>query len=91
MAQKDVEQAIRYANALMEDEDYYAILDSHEMNTRYMLIDPVIRALGWDLSNPDQVTFECDLNDYGRIDYVMFNKKGDPCILLEAKRSTLGR
>lgn len=46
MALKDVELAIQRANDLMEDEDCYAVLDSHEMNTRYMLIDPVLRALG---------------------------------------------
>ena len=86
MALRDVELAVQRANSLMDDEDYYEILDSHEMNTRYMLIDPVLRALGWDLSDPRQVTFECDLNDYGRIDYVMFGRNGNPSILLEAKR-----
>ncbi len=86
MALRDVELAIQRANTLIDDEDYYEILDSHEMNTRYMLIDPVLLALGWDLSDPEQVAFECDLNDYGRIDYVMFGKNGHTGILLESKK-----
>ena len=86
MAQKDVEQAISRAVAIIENEQRYEdTLKIHEMNTRYILIDPVLRALGWDLSNPDQVTYELDLNDYGKIDYVLFGKNGNPCILLEAK------
>ena len=91
MALRDVELAIQRANTLMDDEDYHEILDSHEMNTRYMLIDPVLRAMGWDLSDPEQVAFECDINDYGRIDYVMFGKNGNSGILLESKKLTLGR
>ncbi len=86
MALKDVELAISRAVAIMEDTDRYAdTLSVHEMNTRYMLIDPVITALGWDLSHPDQVTFELDLNQYGKIDYVLFGKTGNPAILLESK------
>ena len=86
MPLKDVEQAIKRTVTIIEDEDRYEdTLSVHEMNTRYMLVDPVLRSLGWDLSNPDQVTFELDLNDYGRIDYVLFGKNGNLCIMLEAK------
>ena len=86
MALKDVEQAILRAIAIMENEERYDdTLSIHELNTRYMLIDPVLQALGWNLSDPNQVTFELDLNDYGRIDYVLFGKNGTPGIMLEAK------
>ncbi len=86
MPLKDVEQAIKRTVAIIENEVRYEdTLVVHEMNTRYMLIDPVLRSLGWDLSNPDQVTFELDLNNYGKIDYVLFGRSGNPCIMLEAK------
>ena len=86
MSLKDVEIAVNRTVGLLQNEERYDdTLSLHEMNTRYMLIDPVLRSLGWDLSNPNQVTFELDLNDYGKIDYVLFGKTGNPCILLEAK------
>ena len=83
MAQKDVEKAIQRANDLMEDEEYY--LYSNEMETRYTIIDPVLRALGWDLSDPGQVSFEVELTSYGRVDYVLFDEQGRSCLVLEAK------
>ena len=84
MALKDVEKAIRNAREFIADEEFYQVLVSHETNTRYMIIDPILRALGWDLSNPEHVVFELDSSGYGRIDYTL-HSEGSPVILLEAK------
>ena len=84
MALKDVEKAIRTARELISDEEYHEILTSHETNTRYMIIDPILRGLGWDLSDPDHVEFELDSSGYGRIDYTLYSDD-NPVILLEAK------
>ena len=84
MALKDVEQAVSRAKDLMEDEEYY-LHYSNETGTRYTIIDPVLRALGWDLSDPEQASFEHWLNGEGRVDYVLFDHLGAPCLVLEAK------
>lgn len=58
-------------------------LQNNEMLTRYSLIDPVLRALGWDTENPDMVVPEFT-TPTGRIDYVLF-WDSQPYIGIEAK------
>ncbi len=48
-----------------------SLLVNSETLTRYVLIDPLLRALDWDLSDPDQVTTESRTNENGRMDYVL--------------------
>lgn len=60
-----------------------AALQQNEMLTRYILIDPVLRALDWDTENPNLVIPEYTTPN-GRIDYVLcWNNQ--PYIALEAK------
>ena len=68
-----------------------APVNNHEMSTRYMLIDPILRALGWDLSDP----FECVVEyavarrahyPAARVDYVLKGEPDNPAIVIEAKR-----
>ena len=66
-------------------------IDSHgdalrqsEALTRYALIDPLLRELGWDTGDPDVVVPEYS-SDAGRVDYALRNN-GKPIIMLEAKR-----
>ena len=59
-------------------------LSSHEIRTRYALIDPLLTALGWDVSNPELVIPEYASGDgskAGRPDYKMGNT-----MVVEAKR-----
>ena len=60
-----------------------AALQQNEMLTRYALIDPVLRALGWDTEDPTIVVPEYT-TPTGRMDYVLFwdNQR---YIALEAK------
>ncbi len=60
-----------------------AALQQNEMLTRYVLIDPVLRALGWDTEDPDLVIPECTTPN-GRPDYVL-RWNGQNYIALEAK------
>lgn len=46
-------------------------LKASEALTRYALIDPLLRGVGWDIDDPDQVRPEDSLED-GRADYVLF-------------------
>ncbi len=47
-----------------------ARLRANEMLTRYALIDPILRALGWDTEDPEQVMPE-HRTEVGRPDYVL--------------------
>jgi hypothetical protein len=53
------------------------------MLTRYALVDPILRALGWDTEDPEQVVPEFSMRT-GRADYALL-VKGKPCIIVEAE------
>ena len=57
---------------------------SSEWQTRYALIDPLLRALGWDTADPTMVVPE-DGSGNGRADYLL-QAEGKPCMVIEAKR-----
>ena len=85
-----VEQALRQAQTQIERYDrwdgYY--WSYNETSTRYILIDPVLKALGWDIYNMDQCAVEWPMpfdNPKGRADYVLGNSKNQTVIVIEAK------
>ena len=62
-------------------------LKKNEMLTRYALIDPLLRELGWDTEDPDMVIVEYSSGG-GRVDYALL-AGSKPVMMIEAKR--LGR
>ena len=58
-------------------------LRQSEALTRYALIDPLLRELGWDTANPARVIPEYRSGN-GRADYALMNN-GSPAMMLEAK------
>ena len=84
MALNDVKDAIK-TNQYMMDQ-HGDVIARHEVSTRYVLIDPIVRALGWCTSDP----IECQV-EYPRggrrkkVDYVLMDREGNSVILLEAK------
>ncbi len=60
-----------------------AALRGSEALTRYALIDPILRELGWDTSDPDMVIPEYSSGG-GRADYALLSN-GKPVIMVEAK------
>lgn len=58
----------------------------NEIRTRYGLIDPVLEALGWDVSDSARVVPEYDIDGGGRADYALVASSGKPLVLVEAKR-----
>ncbi|MFZ8801789.1 MAG: type I restriction endonuclease [Candidatus Calescibacterium sp.] len=58
-------------------------LNKNEMLTRYVLVDPILRALGWDTENPDQVVPE-PITETGRPDYALIHN-GEKLIMVEVK------
>lgn len=59
-------------------------LRKNEATTRAALIDPVIRALGWDTANPEMVEFERYYRDT-KLDYALSDRSGEVRIIVEAK------
>ena len=66
----------------------------NEAQTRYSFIDPILRAMGWDLSNPDLCRPEYTLPGNIHVDYALFahssmedfvNARAIPTILIESK------
>ena len=68
---------------MTEHDDY---LRRSEYNTRILLIDPVLRKLGWDVENPKLVRMEVELARPAglRADYVLL-EHGAPVAIVEAK------
>ena len=59
-------------------------LRGSEALTRYALIDPILRELGWDTSDPDMVIPEYSSGG-GRADYALLSNS-KPVIMVEAKK-----
>ena len=60
------------------------VLRQSEALTRYALIDPLLRELGWDTEDPDVVVPEYSSGG-GRVDYALF-ADSKPVIMVEAKK-----
>ena len=59
-------------------------VSASETATRNQLIEPLMRALGWDTSDPELVTPEYSAGQ-GRVDYALMHH-GNPIVLMEAKK-----
>ena len=84
MSLKDTIMAV--VRQVGEHGDYIVV--THEMRTRYAVIDPILKALGWDLDDPSQVRVEHEVKVLGkmrRVDYALLSK-GKPVVLVEAKK-----
>ncbi len=61
-----------------------AALRASEALTRYALIDPLLRELGWDTTDPVLVIPEYKSGN-GRADYALLGSDGSPAMMVEAK------
>ena len=95
MTIKAVQRAIQHARDVIAEWDEVGLTGWRETQTRYAIIDPVIRALGWDTEDPKECYPEYDLSEgKNRPDYALLGDwsaeeiAGDgiaPVIILEAK------
>ena len=71
--------------------EYRAVLQGNEAQTRLSLIDPLLRALGWDTADPALVRPEYNLSG-NWADYALLGADGKPVAIVEAKKlnETLG-
>ena len=74
-----VQQVCAHANANT------SIFQKNEAATRAALIDPILRALGWDTANVRMVEPEKSLGNELRVDYLLRDANGHPALVLEAK------
>ncbi len=86
----DLERLIEVIVKLKEQmgkEKYRHDLLNNELLTRYVLIDPLLRALDWDTGNPKEVWVEYRVTAKRRkrADYVLFRGK-EAVALIEAKK-----
>ena len=79
-------------NLLTLIEKFRERIDAHgdalrqsEALTRYALIDPLLRELGWDTEDPDMVVPEYRVQNNQISDYVLYHD-GDPVIVIESKK-----
>ena len=63
---------------------YRAALTKNEAATRAVLIDPVLRALGWNTANTNMVEVEKTMENV-RADYALYDSNAIPQIIIEAK------
>ena len=61
-----------------------SVVSANETATRNYLIEPLLRALGWDIADPDLVRPEHSAG-HGRVDYALMDN-GSPILLIEAKK-----
>ena len=67
--------------------DHRKTMEKYEARTRVSLIDPVLCALGWDVSDPACVRIEREVGDTNsRVDYALLGESGQPIVFIEAKK-----
>ncbi len=82
---------IRQLRSRAQDHWEYLSTGERETRTKYALIDPILRSLGWDTEDPTQVRLEYEVDpkreDARRVDYALFQNTdtSKPYILIEAK------
>ncbi len=63
---------------------HYFYLHNIETAVRQVLIDPLLLALEWDVSDPEQVRLECPIGNGRQADYVLVSNN-KPVAVIEAK------
>lgn len=86
----DTNTVIKQIRARSQAHHEYLSKGERETRTKYALIDPILRSLGWDTEDPNQVRLEYEVdrgnNSIGKVDYALFNNPSPkPYILIEAK------
>ena len=103
MSIKSVVEAIQHSRGVEGEWREAGLKEWREEHTRYAIIDPVIRALGWNICDPKECHPEYwrfgDGEAAERVDYALFSKpcliaigngEVSPDIIIEAKRLYLG-
>ena len=82
-----LKQAITIARERLEKYDRY--IGEKEIRTRILIIDEILRGLGWEVTDPELAQMEFEDNG-NNIDYVLMGEKQIYLAVVEAKRSKEG-
>ena len=89
MTIKAVKEAVQQAREWMVHDHYWHILDHNEAAVRYVLVDPILRALDWEIDNLEQCVVEYKLDAQSSPpDYVLFDADGNDAVVIEAKNTS---
>ena len=80
-----LKERIKHEYIDVEEREWIEPIRRNEMRTRYALIDPLLRACGWELDDPATVEIEFGEGP-GRIDYVLWDNEGNQYLHIEAKK-----
>ena len=80
----NLKQAITVAQERLTEYDQY--IGEKETRTRVLIIDEILRGLGWEVTDPELVKIELGDNG-GNIDYVLLGEEQEYLAVVEAKRS----
>ena len=81
----DLIATVELVRARIRDHRSYFDVVAPEARTRVSLIDPLLRVLEWDVSDPSLVAIEWRVGS-GRADYALQRRASEPVLLLEAKK-----
>lgn len=85
---QDIETAIKDAKKRLKK---HRDLEWNEYQTRYYLIDPILKVLGWNHSDPSVVLVEDSQTNNQRPDYQLLGANAEsPMVVVEAKRIVHG-
>ena len=88
MTIKAVEEAVHQVRQWMVGDNYWHILDRNEAAVRYILIDPILRALDWEIDNPELCVVEYKQDGQsGPADYVLFDTDVNHAVIIETKNT----
>lgn len=74
------------ANVCQQAHQHQPLLSKNEATTRAALIDPVLRALGWDTADITMVEPERTVQNKQSLDYVLKTASGNSWAVVEAKK-----
>ena len=60
-------------------------VENDEVAMRYAIIDPILRALGWNTALPWECRPNSRLGRLGPLDYVLYDREGVPAVLIEVE------
>lgn len=92
---EEVKTSITTENDQKIEKEVEETLNLNEAETRRKLIDIMLKDAGWDIDNKELVKLELPLENHkeqgrkGYVDYVLFDKKGNPIAVVEAKKSSV--
>lgn len=95
LVKEESKTAIETEKDKIVEKEVEASLELNEAETRKKLIDIMLKDAGWDVNNNELVKLEFPLENHkeagkrGFVDYVLFDKKGKPVAVVEAKKSSV--